>query len=121
MIKPRGGLCLTHEPPAGNVVVGRCGRQQFERHSPVEARVLGEIDVAHASSAQRGLNDIAAEANAGSKWHGALSVAEAGASGERRNTSLYAQPVAIASAWQMRCLLRSSTARSSLPSRLKVR
>ena len=89
MIEPRGGLCLAHEPPAGSVVVGRCGRQQFERHSPVEARVFGEIDVAHASCAQRGLNDIAAEASAGSKWHGALSVAETRRSRARGETPVF--------------------------------
>ncbi len=74
----------------------RCGRQQFERHSPVEARVFGEIDVAHASCAQRGLNDITAEASAGSKRHGELSVPETRRSRPRSAEAGSQPPDAIA-------------------------
>ena len=136
MIKPRGGLCLAHEPPAGSVVVGRCGRQQFERHSPVEARIFGEIDVPHASCAKRGLNDVAAEASAGSKRHGALSVAESrrsrarGARGPevnlRTNTACGATCAVTTPALnQMRCYQISSimkprrTSTQSVTSRLR--
>ena len=53
VIKTSGGLCLAHETLARGVVCGNRTWQQFQRHSPVQAGVFGEVDVAHAPGAQR--------------------------------------------------------------------
>ena len=44
VIEPRGGLCLAHETLARGVVCCIRTWQQFQRHSPVQAGVLGEVD-----------------------------------------------------------------------------
>ena len=44
--------------------------QQLDRHVAIEPRVARAIDLAHASRAEGGLDDIRADASAGAQWHG---------------------------------------------------
>ncbi len=58
----RGGeLRLGQEPLPEARVLGQPGRQQLQRHLPLQPQILGQIDDAHPTPAQHRLQPIAGE------------------------------------------------------------
>ena len=70
VVERRGGARLPAEPGDRLLVLGERLRQELECHLPAEPRVLGPIDLAHATLADLGGDSIRAERRAGVQRHG---------------------------------------------------
>jgi hypothetical protein len=55
---------LALEPDAGDGIARHVRRQQFDRNAAIEPRVTGPVDLAHATSADRGDDLVGPETNA---------------------------------------------------------
>ena len=64
MVDRRGQLRLVQEAVTERFVHGEAGGQQLQRDAPLEPQILGQVDDAHATPAQQGLDPIAGELGA---------------------------------------------------------
>jgi hypothetical protein len=61
VLEARGQLGLAQEALAEARVLGKARREQLERHLASEARILGEVHVAHAAASHESLDPVAGE------------------------------------------------------------
>ena len=59
------GACLVPQPRPHQVVSEQVGRQRLQRHRPVQPRVFGEIDHAHAATTENADDSVGADVRAG--------------------------------------------------------
>ena len=70
VVQRRRRFGLLEEALLGRLVAGQIGRQDFDRHLTVKARVVGRVDDPHAAVAEFGEDRVRAERGAWGEWHG---------------------------------------------------
>ena len=61
MVDRRGQLRLAQETLAEGPVLGQAGGEHLERHLPLQAQVLGQVDDAHAALAEQRFDPVSGE------------------------------------------------------------
>ena len=75
VVQAGDGLRFALEPLVGNAAVGPAREEQLDRDFAIQARVFGEVHLAHATGSERGDDFVRTQASTGSERHSEMNLA----------------------------------------------